>query len=467
MNSFLFASLSEQMHALEARVISSLELVQEHFSHIQRINPRLNAFVQSAEERALAEARAADEARRQGVVKSPLHGIPFTVKDSLDTAGIVSTAGTLGRSGHVPARDASVVASLRQAGLILLGKTNCSELVMPFETDNLVYGRTNNPWHLEHTPGGSTGGGAALVAAGGSPLDVAGDAGGSIRVPAHFCGLVGIKPTTGRVPRTGHFPQMGGATGALAAIGPLVRSVQDARLVLPYVFHPDGIDPAYRSMPFDDPDDVQIAGLRVALFIDNEIMPADNETALAVESAARMLAEAGARVTRQRPPGMDSVIAIFYGLFGADGGTRVRAFLQRIGTQHISIPLQRLLDRLPGYALDTAEFMSLLGKLDGLRSKMLGFMQDFDVLLGPTTAHPAPLHDTLLDHDGALRLSYSILYSLLGWPAISVPVSQTQDGLPIGVQIAAQAWREDVVLAAARVIEEAGGGYRPPPLHDR
>src|SRR6266567_7812846 len=226
------------------------------------------------------QARAADAALARGQLLGPLHGVPMTIKDSLDTAGVITTGGTQGRATFVPEQDATVVARLRAAGAILLGKTNTPELTLSGETDNLVYGRTNNPYDVSRTPGGSSGGAGAILAAGGSALDIGSDTGGSIRLPAHFCGIAGIKPTSGRVPRTGHIVPFGmGAVDALTQLGPMARYVEDLSLILPIIAGVDWRDPAIIPMPLGDPRAVSMTGLRVAMYTDNGTMSPTPETA--------------------------------------------------------------------------------------------------------------------------------------------------------------------------------------------
>jgi amidase len=254
MHDVIYASATTLARAIRAKEISSVEVVQAFLERIAAVNPALNAVVQLRAEAALAEARAADAALAHGQIMGPLHGVPMTIKDSLDTAGVITTGGTTGRATYVPAQDATVVARLRAAGAILLGKTNTPELTLWGETDNLVYGRTNNPYDLTRTPGGSSGGAAAIIAAGGSPLDIGSDTRGSIRLPAHFTGIAGIKPTSGRVPRTGHIVPWGlGAVDALTQLGPLARYVEDLVLILPLICGPDWQDPAMVPMPLGDP----------------------------------------------------------------------------------------------------------------------------------------------------------------------------------------------------------------------
>ena len=232
-----------------------------------------------------------------------------------NTAGIITTAGTLGRCSFVRQQDATAVARLRAAGGILLGKTNCTELCGSGETDNLVYGRTNNPYDTARSPGGSSGGEAAIIAAGGSPLGLASDFGGSIRGPAHLCGIAGLNPTFGRVPRTGHIPPYGGAYDT-ARIGLMARFVEDLPLVLPIIAGPDGLDPSAVPAPVGDPKTVKLPGLRVAYHTDNGIFPVPPETVDAVRSAARVLADAGIEVIEDCPPALAGIMEIADALKG-------------------------------------------------------------------------------------------------------------------------------------------------------
>ena len=235
-------------------------------SRIEQVNGELNAVVQLSAQGAQTEAEAADAQLARGAVRGPLHGVPITIKDSLDTAGIVSTGGTTGRREFVPDHDATVVRRLREADAIILGKTNTPELTLSFETDNQVYGRTDNPFDVARTSGGSSGGAAAIIAAGGSPLDIGSDTGGSIRVPAHCCGITGLRPTSGRVPRTGHIVPYGlGSLDSLTTLGPMARRVEDLALTLPVISGVDWRDPTVVPLPLGDPKEVDCRIARCVL----------------------------------------------------------------------------------------------------------------------------------------------------------------------------------------------------------
>jgi amidase len=362
----------------------------------------------------------------------------------------------------VPAEDATVVKRLKAAGGILLGKTNCPELGWAWESDNLIYGRTNNPFDLSLSPGGSSGGESAIIAAGGSAFGLGSDAGGSVRFPAHCTGITAIKPTSGRVPRTGHFPGPGGLLDALWQIGPLARYVEDLSLVLPIISGVDGRDAAIVPVPLQNPQQVKLGSLRVAFHTDNGIVSPTKEIASAVERAAKALVGAGLVVEEARPPVIGQTYEIFLGLFTADGGAGIEAVLREAGTTRIHPLMQRVLELQRCHAKSMPEFAALVGRWDAFRREMLSFMERYDALLCPVCAFPGMVHGSTYDRLPAF--SYTMTYNLTGWPAAVVRVGASPEGLPIGVQIAAAPWREDVALAVARLLEERLGGFQPPPL---
>ena len=461
MDELIYTSATAIAQAIREKRVSATEVVEAHLQRIEAVNPALNAVVQVAGARARLEALAADQALARGELRGPLHGVPMTIKDSLDTAGIISTGGTTGRATLVPGQDATVVARLRAAGAILLGKTNTPELTLAGETDNLVYGRTNNPYDLARTPGGSSGGASAIIATGGSPFDIGSDTAGSIRLPAHFCGIAGIKPTSGRVPRTGHIVPFGlGAVDALTQLGPMARYVADLSLILPIIAGVDWRDPAIVPMPLGDPKSVSITELRVAMYTDNGIMAPTPETAAAVCAAAAALVEAGAHVEENRPAMLERSADLANKLSGADGRAWVRRLLQRAGTTEMHPMLRQRFDEAK--AVEVAEYTALLEEVDRFRSGMLSFMEQYDVILCPTCAYPAPPHGQLLTD--AKSTSYTRAYNQTGWPGAVVRGGTSPEGLPIGVQVVARPWREDVALAVAQHLETALGGWQRPTL---
>ncbi|MBE7469159.1 MAG: amidase [Anaerolineae bacterium] len=459
-NELVYTSATSLAQAIRERKVSSAEVVAAHLERIEAVNPSLNAIVQLASETARAQAKAADAALARGQLIGPLHGVPVTIKDALETAGLISTGGTLGRATYIPPQDAPVVARLRAAGAIILGLTNVPEMSYGYESDNLIYGRTNNPYDLARTAGGSSGGEAAIIAAGGSPLGLGGDFAGSIRVPAHFCGIAGLRPTPGRAPGTGYLPMLGGLVGMLSQNGPLARYVEDLSLMLPIIAGADWRDPRVVPMPLGDPGQVNLKSLKVAFYTENGIVPPTSETAGAVKAAAQVLAEAGLTVVEDRPPCLEQSTELFLALLSADGGAGMDMALQLAGTQQVHPALQGLLESMRPHALSAAEFMGLWYRWDMWRSVLLSFMERYDVILSPVCAYPAMPHGTTGQHLAAF--SYVQTYSLTASPAVVVRAGVSPEGLPIGVQIVPRHWREDVALAVAQQIETALGGWQRP-----
>ena len=448
-----YSSAKSIAAAIREKRVSSVEMVAAFLARIEAVNSALNAVVQLRAEQARADARRADEALARGDSLGALHGVPMTIKDSLDTVGMISTGGTLGRAAFVPDRDATVVRRVKAAGAILLGKTNTPELTLSFETDNLVYGRTNNPWDMERTPGGSSGGAAAILAAGGSAFDIGSDYGGSIRLPAHFSGITGIKPTHGRVPRTGHIYPFGGTHDSFQQLGPLARHVEDLFLILQIIAGPDNVDPAIVPMPLGNPVQIDLASLRVGFHTDDGISTPTAETQAVVRAAASVMESAGARVEESRPDGIERSFEVGEKVWSADGWAAARRLLKEAETTEFSI-------EVTGPALDAEALDGLMAEWYAVRSEMSGFFENHDVILCPVNAKPAGLHGTTLLAD----FSYTVSYNVTGWPAAVVRGGTSPESLPIAVQIVAASAREDIVLAVAAHLESALGGFQPPPL---
>ena len=461
MDDLIYQSTTIIAGAIRDKQVSSEEVVNACLARIEEVNPKLNAVVQLVADRALDEARAADAALARGQINGPLHGVPMTIKDSFDTAGIISTGGTKGRADFIPEQDAVVVSRLRAAGAILMGKTNTPELTLGIETDNLVYGRTNNPYDLSRTSGGSSGGAVAIVASGGAPFDIGTDTGGSIRAPAHFCGVAGIRPTSGRVPRTGHIISYEmGAVDSWTQIGPIARRVEDLSLILPIIAGPDWRDPAIVPMPLGDPGSVDLKSLRVAYHTDNGVVSPTPEIAAVVRSAATALADHGLAVTEDRPAVIEQAGGMWMRLAQADGAAWTERLLQKAGTTEPFPPMaERFLGRDP---LPAAELTALLTEWDRFRSAMLSFLEHYDLILCPVNAYPAMKHGDTVDK--SLAFSYTRVFNLTGWPGVVVRCGTSPEGLPIGVQVVARPWCEDVALAVAQHLESALGGWQPPPM---
>jgi amidase len=455
-----FESASSMAAAIRDGRASSAELVEACLARIEAVNPRLNAVVRLAED-ALDRARDADMELAAGRIRGPIHGVPFTIKDSLDTAGLVTSAGTFGWRERVPPRDATVVARLKLAGGILLGKTNTPEFTWSDETDNDLYGRTSNPYDLERTPGGSSGGAAAIVAAGGSPFDIGSDTGDSIRQPAHVCGIAGLKPTSGRVPRTGHWPGFEGLFESFTQLGPLARRIEDLELLLPIIAGPDGEDPHVAPVDLGDPAAVRVEGLRIVTFGDNGIRAPTAETSAAVRDAAHALEARGARVEERVPPGLGDAWQAWDGLIRADGFAWLQRLITAAGTPGFgSYETRDWVTR--GTPLRADELTALIERADAIRARLLAWLRDVDLIVCPAMPQPAIRHGE--SSAAWFGDTYSDVHNLTGWPAAVVRGGMTSEGLPIGVQVVGPPWREDLVLAGARVVEAASGGWQRPPI---
>jgi amidase len=413
---------SELARRIRQRELGAEAVVAAFLARIDAVNPTINAVVQRATD-ALDRARQADRDLAQGRVYGPLHGVPFTVKDVFDVAGLPTAVGLEGRRGEIADEDAVAVLRWRQAGAILLGKTNCPPGGAGSDTENLLYGRTINPHDPTRTPGGSSGGEAAIVAAHGSPLGLGSDSGGGLRVPAHFCGVAALKPTIGRVPNTGAYNHRGGLTDVRTQIGPLARSVADLALAWPLLCGQDFIDSGVAPMPVGDPASVCLGELSVAYFPSDPASPASAETADAVGAVAQALARAGVLVEPARP----------------------RDFVRNgrgISDAYAEIA-----------SLRGQDVVELYDAWDGYRSFALQFMRPYDAIFCPVSHQPAPPFREM----DRKRFDYTLPFSLLGWPVVVVPAGRNKSGLPIGVQIVARPWREEVALALGLAVERELG----------
>jgi amidase len=462
-NDLILKSASELATDIRSKKVSSKAVVDAHLERIAKVNPKLNAIVQLTADSARKEADEADAALARGEIKGPLHGVPVTIKDTLETTGVICTGGTKGRANYVPTADATSVARLRAAGAIILGKTNVPELAGAIESDNLVYGRTNNPYDLARTPGGSSGGEAAIVAACGSPLGLGTDAGGSIRIPAHFCGLAAIKPTSGRVPRTGQFPLPMGARNAVFHVSLIARKVDDLTLALPIISGPDFRDHSIVGMPLLDPKAVTLSALKLAYFEDDGAATPTKEISAAVRDSAKAFMEAGVKVEENRPPDAAKAATVYYDMSRGDGGAGTRAFLKSIGSDPISPLFEKALVNSVGPAMaTTTEALAAFVRWDAFRNSMLRFLENYDAILSAVAPYPALAHGTSFEEQNRRGFGYTQMYNLTGWPTATVRVGTSPEGLPLGVQVAARPWREDVALALVRHLEQTFGGWKMP-----
>ena len=456
---YLYESASAIAGLIASGEVSCVEVVEAHLDRIHAVNPRLNAVVTFASERAREEAIMADKALATGKTLGPLHGVPITIKDSFDTEGIVSTASTEGRRQFVPSEDATAVARLRAAGAILLGKTNTPEITIGAATESPLFGRTNNPYDQAYTPSGSSGGAAAILAAGGSALEMGSDTGGSIREPAHVCGIVGLKPTAGLVPRTGHgLPPGLGVTDFITQVGPMARFTDDIALALELISGVDWKDtatvPASLSKPVDP------SRLRVAMHTHNGVADPHPDVARAVLAARDALSSQGVNVREDVPTAIAEHRDIYARMRNADGGHSVRHVLSQWGTR---TPGEGLAQRL-GEASSVAigDFIDLFIEIDAFKRSMLEFMQNYDAILCPPSAHP-PLEHSDWGETRYDEWTFLSSFNLTGWPALVLRAGTTDSGLPLGVQIVGRPFQDQHVIELARLIEREGGGYLRPP----
>src|ERR1700685_150369 len=354
---------------IQERHISSVELIAAHLDRVRTIDPAINAVVDLLADSALREAELADAKLARGEACGPLHGVPISIKDSIDVQGTKCTAGTLGRKNAAPAqRNATLVHRLRAAGAIPIAKTNLPDLLFAFESDNLIYGRTNNPYDLTRTPGGSSGGESALIAACGSPLGFGRDAAGSVRLPAHFCGIASIKPTSGRLPRTGHVPPPGGWIEALWQIGPMARYTQDLILAMRLLAAEDGQD--FTSPPVPLLESKDPPALRIAFFTDNGFAPCTAAVRHAITRCADFLARTGMRVEECRPACIEQAFDLEMGLLGADGVDGIDAYLRDVGSTNLHPLLTAWLDRIRPLRATASELASRWAQWDNYRAEM-------------------------------------------------------------------------------------------------
>ncbi len=434
MNELLTYSARRQALLVRERRISSRELFEAHLEQIARLNPAINAAIQVLP---YQDPQVAD---------GPLSGVPFSMKDSIELAGTVCTAGTLGRKDAPPStKDAELVARIRAAGAVPIARTNLPDLLFAFESDNLIFGRTSNPYDLTRTSGGSSGGEAALIAACGSPWGLGSDAAGSVRLPAAFCGIAGLKPTSGRLPREGHFPPAGGWLEAVWQIGPMARYVEDLHLMMECM-----------GVPLDRP---VLDELRVAFYTS----PADPVVAEAVRRAAKALEPETVSVTEDRPGCFEMAYDLEMKLIGPDGGDAMLDYLADLGSTKIHPLLSAWLDRLEPYRTDLRGFQCYWAEWDQYRAEMRAFLRNYDVILCPAYIHPPLLHGESMVEENFRGFIHTMAYNVAGWPAAVVRVAEAGE-LPIAVQVAAAPGREDLVLAVAGFLEQVSGGWEPPAL---
>ena len=475
-----YLSLIELADKIKRRECSPVDVVEAHLRHAADLQPKLNAFVTLDAERAMAQARDAESALQKKETTGPLHGVPLTIKSCIDVAGLRCPAGSALRCAYIPLTDAPLVSRLKAAGAVILGNTNTPEFLMAYETNNSLQGRTSNPWDLERTPGGSSGGEAAAIAAGCSAGGVGSDGGGSIRVPAHFSGICGLKPTPGRIPISGHFPPGGGAFPWLGVVGPMARTVADVRLLFEVMAGPDAGDPLAAPVLARRPSEADLRGLRVGILESDALGTATLETRAAVEIAATALADQGFSVEPANLTGLDQALELWWFFFGPMVGHLLNAGLAAadVGatgglSPGLSPDLSPMLseylavtEREPAPTLD--KFLNACAERDICRTSILRQMQNVPVLLSAVSLTPAFRHGEGTWKPGSGGSSYrdtmrhSQWLNLTGFPGAVVPVGKSPEGLPIGVQIIGRPYEDELVLAVAERIQASRGPFLPP-----
>jgi aspartyl-tRNA(Asn)/glutamyl-tRNA(Gln) amidotransferase subunit A len=465
-NAIYFKDATELAALIRTKQISSREVVQAHLDRIALVNTKVNAIVTLLANDALKGADAADKAVKDGAELGQLHGVPFTIKDAIDTAGVLTQRASRIFAGNVPTKDATVVTRFKAAGAIPLAKTNLPEFSAWQETDNLVTGLSRNPWNLDRTPGGSSGGESAAIAAGLSPIGIGSDLAISVRGPAALTGIVGLKATHGRIPYTGHWPEV---LNRYFHIGPLARSVRDIASAFSIMQGPDGVDGlaihAKDAEPFNGP----IAGrpVRVGWLVEPGFGPVDREVAAAVAAAANLLRDAGCDVEAVRIPILEqnNYFDPAITLYGAELGRYVRRFvgdreaeLHFIGKIYVSAPDPSLSDYID------AEI-----KTDQLKGAFAGYFQKHDVLLCPVipfTAPPPGREEYVVNGEkvpSTHMMRVTVPFNLAGLPGLSVPFGFSSEQLPINVQLVSKWFDEATILRLGQLIESATDAHNRHP----
>ncbi|MEM7194070.1 MAG: amidase [Pseudomonadota bacterium] len=460
---FLFWSAKQIATSIRHRELSALEVTDACLAQIERLNPQVNAVVTLEAEQARNKAIELDNQNKDRP-SGALSGVPITIKDSIDTEGMLTTGGTEGRRNFVPDSDATVVKRLRHAGAIIIGKSNTPELTLSGETNNTLFGRTSNPFDLSLSPGGSSGGAAAAIACGFSYLDLGTDTGGSIREPAHYCGITGLKPTSGRTPLTGHIVPYGmGIYDGITQIGPMARSVEDLRTGISLISGADGID--YTIPPVSSA--IETLDLskqwKIGWYTDNGVVPTSTDIAETIRHTADRLSARGLDVQHAPLPGIAELSELTAEYRRADGGEMIHELLRRHNTSVPGPDLQTYLEHAPDTPCASVR-AELFREIDRCRIQALEHMSQYDVILAPPSHTLARPHGST-STDTFEDWSYVTFLNILGWPGAVVRAGTSQhQSLPIGVQIIGKPWSEHAVLSCAAIIEGLSGGFSAPQL---
>jgi len=439
----VYQSAKSLAHQIQSKFLSATELATEYLKQIEIINPNINAIFQVDKERILSDAGFLDAELSKGRLHGPLHGVPISIKDNLLTKGIITTGGSCAWKDHIAQCDATVVKRLRNAGAIILGKTNLPDFALAFETESTAYGCTRNPYRLNCTAGGSSGGEAALLASGGSALGIGTDSGGSIRLPAHYCGIAGLRPSKGLLPSTGHFPPdegypVLGVFAALNSIGPMARYVEDLQYSLPILAGADGVDP-YAENAFLHPyHEKSCHNLRISLYPTEQSEYIHPDIYKTLQETARYLKTRGCIIEKNEPSQLHTARDLYCSIVGADGGEGVRALLQELNYAEIPLIIQRSLSRMEQQP-SLRKYLDTVIQWDLFRIHLLNHMQLYDILLCPVANHTAlPLDESFSDDLHFSHEKYLLPITLMGWPSVTVRAGTSSEGMPIGLQVIAK-----------------------------
>ncbi|MCH9625480.1 MAG: Acylamidase [Chlamydiales bacterium] len=457
-------SVKQLAKQIRDKQLSAVEVTEAYLMQAEKVNSKLNALVQFKPVRALAEAKKCDALQAQRANLGPLHGVPFTLKDVYNTEGDIITAGTLGLKDNVATSDATLVKRLKAAGGILIGKTNTPEFENGADTDNLVYGTTVNPYDTSRSAGGSSGGSCAAVSACASAFDIGADTGGSLRIPAHYCGIATIRPSTHRIPTTGVVYGLRTGVGAsYTSEGPVCRSIEDLELILNIIQGPDGVDPSVIPAPLYPSSNQDMTNFKVAYFDADGNSEATAETKKAVKDAANALVSMGACIEHDCPPRLGEGFKLFAQNLGANACAAFEAEFKRLKVKERSSLIQKLMAYLEQFTCDLPTFMGRWSQIELFRGEILSFFDNYDVLICPVTAQEAlPLETPMWNPEMIHNISYCWNVSATLFPSVVVRAGTSKTGLPIGVQVISKPYREDKALAAAKTIEMVLGGWKKP-----
>lgn len=489
MTHLTFVPAHQLARMIRDREVSAVEVLDAYLAQIAKHNSNLNAICTLDEKNARTRAKQADEAIASGENWGALHGVPVTIKDIFETAGLRTTAGYIPLKNYIPQQDATVVSRLRIAGAVIIGKTNMAELAGDYQSTNSLFPRVNNPWNHDYTSGGSSGGSAAAVAAGLSPLDLGNDIAGSVRQPAHFCGVYGFKPTDRRISTAGQIPEVPGmpvCIRQMLTVGCFARSIEDIQLCFSLIAGSDDRRPDVPPVPLDIPAGKSLQKLKIAWIDGWEEVPVASDIRAAMQAVVQTLTQAGCQVEHWRPKDFNlSKILNLYGRLAAyiniyaqpvDRYNLRRSFIQifRTATQG-DRSLRKLGDfsrLLPELLNPTLKgYFEVLTARDLFTAQLDEALDPWDVWLMPVAATVAFTHRpawSAIDIDGKLyphavaNGSYTMPFNLSGHPAVIIPIGQTQAGLPVGMQIVGKRWREMDLLAIAQELDKAVGSFRHP-----